>query len=527
MWHGLKTAVAAAAVIAATLGAATSGASAAPKAGGTLTWIVTPEPASIIPLTTTAGGNAEIGPKVVEGLLTYDKDLNPKPLLATAWEISPDGLQYRFTLRKGVKWHDGADFTAADVAFSIQTLKQVHPRGRATFANVVEVQTPDPFTAILVLSKPAPSLLTALAGAESPIVPKHLYEGTDIAANPHNAAPVGTGPFVFKEFVKGSHIVLERNPAYWDAPKPWLDKVIVRFIPDAVARAAALESGAADLGGQAIPLSDVKRFSALPNIRVDVINWPYVSNHQQLIFNLDTPVLQDKSVRKAISQAIDVEALNKVVWYGYGTTSAAAIGAASTKYHNADIKYFPVDIKAAEAALDAAGLKRGADGNRFKLRLLYNPFQERRAADFVRQSLARIGIDAVIETYDFATYVPKAYTERAFDITLEALANVFDPTVGVQRVFWSKNFKIGLPFSNAAHYANPEVDRLLEAASVEVDPAKRRQLFLDFQTIVHDDIPSIEFGANPSITIVAKKVKDYAPTGEGIRGSFADLSFEP
>lgn len=505
----------------------TSAAEAAPKSGGTLTWIVTPEPASVIPLTTTAGGNAEIGPKIVEGLLSYDNDLNPKPQLATAWETSKDGLRYTFTLRQGVKWHDGKDFTSADVAFSILTLKQVHPRGRGTFANVVEVQTPDPYTAVVVLSKPAPHLITALAGAESPIVPKHLYEGTDIVSNPHNSAPVGTGPFVFKEFVKGSHIVLERNPNYWDKPKPYLDKVIVRFIPDAVARAAALESGAADLGGQAIPLSDVKRFNALPNVRVDSVNWPYVSNHQQLIFNLDSPALKDKSVRKALAQAIDVNALNKVVWYGYGTVSAAAIGKANTRYHNDEIKYFPVDLKAAEAALDAAGLKRGPDGTRLKLRLLFNPFQERRAADFVRQSLARIGVDATIEAYDFATYVTKAYTERAFDITLEALANVFDPTVGVQRVFWSKNFKVGLPFSNAAHYVNPEADRLLEAAAVEVDEAKRRQLFLDFQKVVFDDIPSVEFGANPNITVAAKKVHDYATGGEGIRGTFADLYLDP
>ncbi|GGD89298.1 ABC transporter substrate-binding protein [Caballeronia grimmiae] len=508
------------------IGAETVAVAAAPVSGGTLTWIVTPEPSSIVPLTTTAGGNAEIGPKVVEGLLTYDKDLNPKPLLATAWSVSKDGLHYRFTLRQGVKWHDGKPFTSDDVAFSILTLKQVHPRGRSTFANVTGVETPDAYTAIIDLSKPAPFLLTALSGSESPIIPKHLYEGTDIVSNPHNSAPIGTGPFVFKKFVRGDHILFERNPDYWDKPKPYVDRVIVRFIPDAAARAAALETGAANLGDQAIPLSDVKRFSSLPNFHVDTTNWPYVSNHQQLIFNLDTPVLKDKAVRRAISQAIDVNALNRVVWYGYGTVSAAAIGVANTRYHNANIHYFPYDPGQANAALDQLGLKRGPDGKRFTLRVLYNPFQDPRAADYVRQSLARIGIDAQIQSYDFGTYVVKAYTDRAFDITFEALANVFDPTVGVQRVFWSKNFKIGLPFSNAAHYFNPEVDRLLEAASVETDEGKRRQLFLQFQQIVHDDIPSIEFGANPNITIVSNKVRNYAPTGEGLRGNFADLYIE-
>ncbi len=500
-----------------------------PRQGGTLNWLVNPVPASIVPLTTTAGGNAEIGPKIVEGLLTYDYELRPKPLLATAWSLSADGLQYTFTLRKGVKWHDGKDFTSADVAFSILTLKQVHPRGRGTFANVVEVRTPDPHTAVVVLSKPAPFLLTALAATESPIVPKHLYEGTDIAASKYNSQPVGTGPFVFKEWVQGSHIILERNPNYWDKPKPYLDRVVVRFVLDAAARAAALESGAADLanGTGGIPLSDVERFRKLPGVEIDTRISPYLGSHQQIYFNLDTPALQKVEVRRAIAQAIDVNAFAKTVWYGLGTPSASPIGKGISRYHDASIQPYPYDPKAAEAALDAAGFQRGAGGTRLRLRVLYNPFQERRAADFVRQSLGRIGIDAAVESYDFATYVTKAYTERAFDITLESLTNLFDPTVGVQRVFWSKNFKVGLPFSNAAHYVNPEVDRLLEAAAVEVDETRRRQLFVDFQRIVHRDVPSIELGANPAITVLAKKVRDYGPTGEHIRGSFADLYFQP
>jgi len=150
--------------------AATAGflglASAQPRHGGTLNWIVNPIPTSLVPINTSAGGNTDIGPKIVEGLLTYDMDLRPKPLLATAWSVSADGLQYRFELRRGVKWHDGKDFTSADVSFSINTLKQFHPRGRGTFASVTEVRTPDPHTAIIVLDKPAPAMLTALASAE-------------------------------------------------------------------------------------------------------------------------------------------------------------------------------------------------------------------------------------------------------------------------------------------------------------------------------------------------------------------------
>ena len=491
--------------------------------GGTLNWVVNPIPTSLIPLTTSAGGNSDIGPKVVEGLLTYDYDLKPKALLATAWSLSKDGLQYRFELRRGVKWHDGKDFTSADVAFSILTLKQVHPRGRSTFANVTEVRTPDAHTAIIILNKPAPFLLTALAAAESPMVPKHLYDGTDIATNKYNSAPVGTGPFTFKEWQQGSHAILDRNPNYWDKPKPYLDRVVVRFIPDAVARAAALEAGTIDLGNAVIPLSDVERFRKLPQLEVDSTQWPYWGNHQQAYFNMDSPILKNVEVRRALAKAVDVNAYNNVVWYGYGKVSASPIGVALSAWHDASIKHQPYDLKQAEAMLDAAGHKRDASGTRFKLRLLYNPFLERRTADFLRQSLGRIGVDAEVESYDFATYTKKVYTDRAFDITAESLLNLFDPTLGVQRVFWSKNFKIGLPFANTPHYVNAEVDRLLEAAAIEVDDAKRRQLFVAFQQQVYADIPSIEFGANPNITVAAKKVRNFQPTAEGIRGSFADL----
>ena len=504
---------------------ATVAAHAQPRHGGTLNWVVNPIPTSLIPLTTSAGGSSEIGPKVVEGLLTYGYDLQPKPLLATAWSMSADGLQYTFTLREGVTWHDGRASRRRCRVLD-PALKPVHPRGRATFANVIEVSTPNPNPRSR-LSKPAPSLLIALAASESPIVPKHLYEGTDIATNKYNSAPVGTGPFVFKEWVHGSHAIFERNPNYWDKPKPYLDRAIARFIPDAVARAASLESGALDLGNAVIPLSDVERFKKLPQLRVDSDDWPYWGNDQQVIFNLDSPLMKNLEVRRAIAQAIDVNAYNNVVWFGYGRVSASPIGLGLARYHDASIKHQPYDPKKAEAILDAAGHKREANGMRFKLRLLYNPFLERRTADFLRQSLSRVGINAEIESFDFPTYVKKVYTDRAFDMTAESLLNLFDPTVGVQRVFWSKNFKIGLPFSNAAHYEHADVDRFLEAASVEVDDQKRRELFVAFQKQVEKDIPSIELGANPNITVAAKKVQNYQPTAEGIRGSFADLYFAP
>jgi peptide/nickel transport system substrate-binding protein len=495
----------------------------APQRGGTLTWIIPQEPAAFVPLTTSAGGSTELGPKVIEGLLAYDRELKPVAQLATAWNVSADGLRYTFTLRKGVKWHDGQPFTSADAAYSIATLKTVHPRGRVTFANVGGIDTPDDSTLVLRLEKPAPYLLTALSASESPIVPRHLYEGKDVATNPRNNSPVGTGPFIFKEWVRGSHVRLERNPDYWDAPKPYLDAAVARFIPEAAARAAALESGEAQLANKAISLSDIDRFEKLKNVAVDVTPWPYVGDHQQIYFNFDSEPFRKREVRQAVAQSLNIDVFARTVWYGRGVVSASPIGKTLTRFHDDAIRHYPYDVKAAEAALDAAGYPRKADGKRFKVRLLYNPFQDRRAAEFVRQALLRVGLDAELESLDFATYVTRVYTDRAFDITLENLTNMFDPTIGVQRVFWSRNFKIGLPFSNASHYQNPEVDRLLEAAAVEPDEARRRQLFGEFQRVVREDVASIELGANPNVTIVARKVQAWNTTAEGTRGNFADV----
>ena len=219
-----------------------------PQPGGTLNLVLNYEPPALIALTTVATPALSVSAKVTEGLLSYDFDLNPQPQLATQWEVSSDGLRYTFHLRPNVKWHDGQDFTSADVAFSIELLKKVHPRASSTFANVTKVETPDALTAVLVLSKPAPYLIKAFAAAESPIVPKHIYEGTDPLTNPHNNAPIGTGPYIFDKWVRGSYILYKRNPHYWDQNRPYLDQLVVKFIPDAAARSVAFETGDADLG---------------------------------------------------------------------------------------------------------------------------------------------------------------------------------------------------------------------------------------------------------------------------------------
>jgi hypothetical protein len=333
-----------------------------PVRGGTLTMVVQPEPPILVSATNSAGPIGVVSTKILEGLLSYDFDMNPRPVLAQTWKVSPDGKTITFNLRKGVKWHDGRDFTAADVQFSaMKVWKELHPRGRATFAKLTAVETPSSHVAVFRLSEASPYVMSALTSYESQVLPKHLYEGTDIAQSAWNSKPVGTGPFVFREWQKGSHILLERNPQYWDAGKPFLDKLVLRVIPDAASRAAAFETGEVQLGGfSPVPLSDVRRLEAGGRFDIETRGYEYLAPMFLLEFNTRHKALQDKRVRRAIAHAIDANLVVKTIWFGFGKPATGPVPSVLTQFYNAAVPKYAFDPKRAEALLDEAGFKRGS-----------------------------------------------------------------------------------------------------------------------------------------------------------------------
>lgn len=497
-----------------------------PDHAGTLTMLVSTEPTALVTVANVATPILSVSAKVTEGLLKYDFDVNPQPQLATRWVVSPDGLTYTFTLRQGVRWHDGQDFTSADVAYSIGLLKKIHPRGRNTFANVTAIDTPDRYTAVLRLSKPAPYLIRALVASETPIVPRHLYEGTDAAGNPHNAAPVGTGPFRFKEWVRGSHIVYERNPEYWDKPKPFIDRLIVRFVNDAAAASVGFETGTIDLGYRTpVSLADLDRLKKLPLLRFETKGNSYSSNVTRLEFNLDNEYFRNEKVRQAVAHAVDRNVILKVVNYGYGQLSYSPIAPGLKAFHDPAVSPYAFDLKKANALLDEAGYPRKGGGVRFALPLDFNPVSSdgNRLADYVRTALARVGIAVTVRSQDPSAFIKRIYTDRDFAFTTNGASNLFDPTVGVQRLYWSKNFIKGVPFSNGTHYDSPVVDKLLEDAAVENDPVKRVRLFKDFQDVVARDVPDLNLYQPLFITIANKRVHDHSVTADGVEGNLADV----
>jgi len=495
-----------------------------PKRGGTLNILINPEPPVLVSIFQTTGPALAASSKVIEGLLAYDFDMKPLPQLATAWSVSPDSLKYTFTLRDNVKFHDGQPFTSADVAFSVELLKAIHPRGRSTFASVTRISTPDARTAIIELSKPAPYLLKALSAGESPMVPKHLYASGDPLTNPHNNAPIGTGPFRFKSWTRGANIVYERNPEYWDTGKPYIDTLIYKVIPDAAARSAAFETGALDLGGEnPVPLTDLARLTQLPHLSVETRGYRFLEPLAEVDFNLDHPILKDVRVRQAIAHAINPEIVQKTVQYGYADVNPTPITGGSP-YHDATIKPYAFDTAEAEKLLDAAGFPRKGGDPRFSLTHDYLPYGDsyKRQADYVRSALARVGIDVTVRSQDLPAFLKRVYADRQFDFTSIGVNTLFDPGVGVQRLYWSKNIRPGVPFSNAPHYSNPQVDQLLEAASVEIVEEKRVALYKRFQQIVYQDLPILPIVAPRMVTLANRRVHDHTVTAQGLEGNLAN-----
>ncbi|RAS21070.1 ABC transporter substrate-binding protein [Paraburkholderia bryophila] len=498
-----------------------------PVNGGTLTYAVPQDPPSLVSLLDTNTVIRNISAKITEGLLRYDAQFRPQPLLAIEWSISADNLRYTFKLRPNVKWHDGESFTSADVRYSILTQKRLGPRGRITLANVERVDTPDPLTAVIVLAKPTPYLIKALSSAELPIVPQHRYGDGDPLASPNLSAPIGTGPFIFDKWVRGSYLVLRKNPNYWRPGAPHLDRVVYRVVPDQAAISVALETGEVD-AASGVSLADLGRLATLPQLKIDDTYDAYLNNAAFLEFNVENPILGKPEVRHAIARAIDRNFLKDNVFYKRSSVVDSPVPSVLSSYYDDSTFHYPYDLAEANRQLDAAGYPKQADGQRFALRLNYITGGDfRRAADYLRGALSRVGIKATILDGDLPTYLRRAYTAREFDLNLNGLGRLYDPTVGVQRIYWSDGVKHPLIWINASHYQNPQVDDLFREAAVETDETRRSGAFRQIQQIVGRDLPVLPLVTVPAVQVFHARVHNLNNSIDLAAGDFSETWIEP
>lgn len=503
-----------------------------PVRGGILVAAISPtEPVSLAITSDTAGPTVIVSTKIFDGLIEIGPKGEPLPALATSWTITPDGKEVTFKLRDGVKWHDGKQFTSADVKFSFDEIwTKVAPRGRSSFASVKSVDAPDPLTVIFHLNNASPVIFSVLNAGESQILPKHLYEGTDIARNPYNLKPVGTGPFRFKEWVRGDRIVLERNTDYWQPNKPYLDGIVFRIIPDIATRAAAFETGEVQYGALSpVSLSDLERLKENPNLKVEFGGYEWLSPRVGMEFNLRRPVLQNVLVRRAIAHAIDLPALVRVVTRNTAKPATGLISSTQPQYQSPDIPRYAFDIKRAEQLLDEAGYPRKDDGTRFALKLDWLPFSDTfmRFGEFVRQSLKRVGIEVELRGQDLPRYFKQVYTDNDFDLSITNMMSFGDPQIGTTRLVWSKTIIKGVPWTNASGYSDPEADKIIAAIHQESDQGKRIEEIKQLQRKVQSDLPLLILVESRIFTLSSKRLHGLKTTPDGSYESLGDAWLSP
>jgi peptide/nickel transport system substrate-binding protein len=483
-----------------------------PPHGGTLVVAISADPGHLNPAITTSGATHTAAELVYNGLLGRDERGDPIPDLAESWTIEQAGAVYRFRLRDGVTWHDGARFTAADVKFTFEeVLLKFHARTKASIGGALAgIDAPDDRTVVFRFRQPYAPLLQQLDATEAPIVARHVYQGSDPQTNPANASPVGTGPFRFVAYRKGAEIRLARNAAYFKRGLPYLDELVMRVIPDAGTQVLALESGEVDfLWG--VPGPHQSRLRADGRVRMAQTSYhPGGSNCIMTVsFNLDRPILKDVRVRRAIALALDREAFLAQVLFNEGKVAAAPISSEIPWAHARGLALPPFDRTEAERLLDAAGWKkerdavrvaRGvagvADGTRLAIDFVHFPTFAK-YGELVRQHLGAVGIDVTQRPLEPAVFAPAVFKDRAFDTNVISYCNGPDPEIGVRRMYHSS--QIGpAPFTNAAAYRNERVDALFDRAGQTVERERRGQLYRQIQEIVAQELPYVWLVETPT-----------------------------
>ncbi len=494
----------------------------AQQAGGRLDIVVQPEPPSLMMGLVQNGPTQLVAGDIYESLLRYGTDLEPQPSLAESWTISDDGLTYTFNLHEGVTWHDGEPFTAADVVFSADVfLRETHARLRVSLEYVESITAPDENTVVFQLSEPFGPFINAFEAGTMPIVPKHIYEGTEFANNEMNDTPIGTGPFKFEAWEKGSYIHLVKNEDYYLEGKPYLDEVYYRVIPDAASRAVAFETGEVDvLPGGSIENFDVQRLTAIEGTCSTGEGWEFFAPHAWMWLNNREGPTSDKRFRQAVMFAMDREFVKDVVWNGFGTVATGPVSS-KTNFYTGDVPLYPHDPDKARALLE----EMGYDGE--EVRLLPLPYGEtwQRWAEAVKQNLDEVGINVTLDSADVAGWNQKT-SDWDYDMAFTYLYQYGDPALGVARTYLASNIAKGSPWNNVQGYDNPEMDAKWEAAAVANGADARQDIYDEIQQTLVDEVPvawllEIEFP-----TLYKCNVQDLVTTGIGVNDGLRDAWIE-
>jgi ABC-type dipeptide/oligopeptide/nickel transport system permease component/ABC-type transport system substrate-binding protein len=438
-------------------GAIPSGADAA----GTVTVGMQLEPPVLDPTANPAAAISEaLYGNLYETLVQFAPDGSVLPDLAESWEIAPDGLSYVFHLRSGVRFHNGAAFDAATAKFSLDRAlapDSVNPQ-RSRILAIRSVEAVDAHTLKLSLSRRSGGLLQSLAWGSFAMVEPGSASG-------NGRAPVGTGPYRFREWRRGDSLTLERNDGYWGGAAS-LSRATFRFIADPSAAYAALMAGDVDAFSNYPAPESFPQFAADRRFKVLVGT---TESETVLGLNNRRAPLDNRLVRRAIAHAIDRRAIIDGAMFGYGTPIGSHFAPHSPDYVDLTGTY-PHDVARAKSLLAQAGYPNG-----FSLTLkLPPPSYARRSGEIIASQLAAIGISVRIENLEWAQWLDQVFTRHDFDMSIVAHAEPMD-----YDIYARDDYYFG--------YSNAGFKALLAALDDTIDPLKRRGLLQQIQRKLSED----------------------------------------
>lgn len=449
-----------------------------------LTLGMTIEPAGLDP---TAGAPVAIGQvtwqNIFEGLTTIDAQGKVQPQLAESWTISPDSLTYTFKLREGVTFHDGSPFDSAVAKFTIDRARaadSVNPQKRY-FSSVDAVETPDASTLIVKLKSPTGNLLYWLGWPSSVMVsPK--------TADANKTTPVGTGPFKFVSWIKGSAVQLERYANYWNregAAK--LEKVTFRFINDPQAQSASLKSGDVDAFPEFAAPELMDSFKDDANL-VTVIG----NTEMKVVAGMNNArkPFDDKRVRQALMMAADRKTLIEGAWSGFGTPIGSHYTPNDKGYVDLTSRH-PYDPEKAKALLAEAGYGSGLS---FSIKAPQMAYAQR-SAQMLQAMFAEVGVTLTIETTEFpAKWVSDVFKGGNYEMTIVAHAEPMDIDIYSRDPYYF-------------NYKNPAFNEVLKQVDATTDELSQAKLYGEAQQILAEDVPALYLFVMPKLGVWNKKLK--------------------
>ncbi|MGE4065500.1 MAG: ABC transporter substrate-binding protein [Vicinamibacterales bacterium] len=457
---------------------------------GAITIAIASSPNTFDPRVGTDETSQRVYQLVYDNLLALDGQLRVGPGLATSWE-QPDPTTYLVHLRQGVRFHDGRPLTSADVVYTFTSLTapDFTSARKGAYRLLKAVEAVDEQTVRFTLSEPFGSFPINLV---LPIVPDG--SGPELATH-----PIGTGPYRFGRYAVDDRLVLEANRDYWGGA-PANTGVVLKVVPDEIMRGLELRKGSVDLVVNDVSPDIVHQLQADDGMQVfesPGTDYAYVG------FNLRDPALADRRVRQAIGYAIDRQAIVDYLRRGLARPAVGILPPASWAFEP-DVFQFTHDPARAQALLEAAGYP-DPDGDgpeprlRLTLKISTNEFIRLQAA-VLQQDLAQAGIELDVRSYEFATLYADVLAGNFQLFTLQWVG-VSDPDM-LRRVFHS-NQEPPAGF-NRGYYENPEVDALIDKATMATDDMTRQRLYADVQRIIAADAPYISLWYKTNVAVAQK-----------------------